>query len=469
MSTRYDIAIIGGGPAGLTAARFANRLGKRVVLIEANRLGGDCTWTGCVPSKALLHAANLAHAVRQASHLGIHAAEPTVDFPAVMRRIRDVIQQLYAAESPDMLRAEGIDVIEAHAEFLDQRTVVANDHEITAKFFLICTGASPLIPPIPGLAHAPYLTYESFWQLERLPDRLIIVGGGPIGCELAQAGQRLGSSVTLLEALDRILPNDDPDASALVAASLAADGVDVRVASPVESAQVDNSGAITVTSAGAGIMGDNLLVAVGRRPNVAGLGLDAAGIAHDPRGITVNEHLRTSVKHVYAAGDCTGGFQFTHYAGFQAALAVRNALFPGNSNARPPHVPWAIFTDPEVAQAGYTEQQARNRFGSSLQVATLPLAQVDRAVLDGRETGFIKVMHRPNGAVVGATVVGQRAGEVIPEWALAVQRRMKLSDVATTMHVYPSMNMGNQQLAWESHLRGLTGGVRVKLLRWFSR
>ncbi len=459
MASRYDLIIIGAGSAGLTAARFAARLGKRVALIEANRVGGDCTWTGCVPSKALLHAAKVAHTIRTASRYGIVTGEPTMDFPAVMARIRAVIEQIYARESPETLRAEGIDVIESRAEFQDAHTVVAGPRRITARFFLICAGATPFIPPIPGLADTPYLTYETFWRLTTLPSRLTVIGGGPIGCELAQACQRLGAQVTLIEALDRILPNDEPEAATAVAESLRRDGVDLRLSAPAQSAESIAGDA----DAGA------ILVAVGRRANVADLDLDAAGIAHDGRGIAVDDYLRTSVRNIYAAGDCAGGYQFTHYAGYQGAMAVRNALLPGRSRARPERIPWATFTDPEVAHAGYTEEQARRRLGGKARVATLPMSQVDRAVTDGATEGFIKVVHRPNGAVLGATVVGQRAAEVIQEWAIAVDRGLKFGDLVKTLHTYPSLATGSQQLAWETSLAGLTGGFRGRLVRWLSR
>ena len=470
VATHYDLTIIGGGSAGLTAARFANRLGKRVALIEANRLGGDCTWTGCVPSKALLHAANLAHAVRNADQLGIAVAEPPVDFAAVMARIQAVIQHIYADETPNTLRSAGIDVIEARAEFLDSHTVVAGGQQVRSKIFLICTGASPFVPPIPGLNDTPYLTYESFWEQPSLPARLIVIGGGPIGCELAQACQRLGSQVMLVEALDRILPNDDPQAADLVASALVADGIDLRLSTAVESVRHSDGGRrVTVTAGGCDIAGDALLVAAGRRANIAGLGLENAGVAHTDRGVTVNDYLRTNIKNIYAAGDCAGGFQFTHYAGFQAAMAVRNALLPGASRARPEHVPWATFTDPEVAQTGQTEEQARQRHGDKVQVFTRRFTQIDRAVIEGAGGGFIKVVSHNNGKMLGATVVGPRAADVIQEWTTAIDRKLRISDVIKTMHVYPTVGMGNQQLAWEAYLSSLTSGWRGRLLRWLSR
>lgn len=465
----YDLAIIGAGSAGLTAARFAARLERRIALIEANRVGGDCTWTGCVPSKALLHAARVAHTIRNGGAYGIHAGEPEVDFPSVMARIRRVIEDIYAAESPDALRAEGIDVIEERAQFEDAHTVVVNGRRITARYFLICTGASPLGPPIPGLPETPYLTYENFWRLESLPPRLIVVGGGPIGCELAQACQRLGSQVALVEALDRILPNDEPEAAQMVAYALRRDGVDLRVGAPVESVSSNEAGGITVRAGGEDVHGDGILVAVGRRANLDELDLENAGVAYTGAGITVDDYLRTSVKNIYAAGDCVGGFQFTHYAGYQGAMAVRNMLLPGRSRARPAYPPWATFTDPEVAHTGYTEEQARQRFGDKARVSTLSMASVDRAVTDDATDGFIKVVYRDNGAVLGATVVGKQAAEALSVWSIATARGLKMRHVAQVMQAYPSLAVGNQHIAWESYLDGLTRGIAGHVLRWLSR
>ena len=469
MAADYDLAIIGAGSAGLTAARFAARLGRRVALIEANRVGGDCTWTGCVPSKALLHAASVAHTIRAGGTYGVQASEPEVDFARVMGRVRRVIEQIYSAESPDVLSGEGIDVVEGKARFEDAHSVSVGNRSISAKHFLICTGASPFVPPIPGLAETPYLTYESFWELEELPARLIVIGGGPIGCELAQACQRLGSRVTLVEALDRLLPNDDPEAAQIVADALARDGVDLRLGAPVESVSTNESGSITVTAGGEEVVGDRILVAVGRRPNVDGMGLDKAGVEHSTAGITVDNYLRTNARNIYAAGDCIGGFQFAHYAGYQGAMAVRNVLLPGRSKARPAHPPWATFTDPEVAHVGYTEEQARERYGDAVRTATLPMGSIDRAVTDGAAAGFIKVVHRHKGTVLGATVVGRNAAEALQGWAVAFERGLSMGEVARAMQAYPSLGTGNQQVAWDAYLDRLTSGFTGRALRWLAR
>ena len=470
MPVQYDIAVIGAGSAGLTAARFAARLGKRVALIEANRVGGDCTWTGCVPSKALLHAAKVAHTVRNANRYGISARDQQVDFAAVMCRVKSAVKEVYDHESPDALRSEGIEVLKGRAQFQDARTLVVDQQEVSARRFLICTGAAPFVPDIPGLGDTPYLTYETFWDLRTLPDRLVIIGGGPIGCELAQACQRLGSHVTLVEAMDRLLPNDEPEASRIVAQALRRDGVDLRLSAAVESVERSAHGAcVLVAAGGKTIKGDALLVAVGRRARVDGLGLERAGIEHSSRGITIDDHLRTSAKHVYAAGDCAGGYQFTHYAGFQGAMAVRNMLLPGRSRGRPQHPPWATFTDPEVAHTGYTEEQARQQFGDKVRVSMLPMAQVDRAVSEDSTEGFIKVVRRSNGETLGATVVGPRAAETLQAWTLAGDNGLKMADVARTMQAYPSLATGNQQLAWDVYLESLTTGLTGRAVRWLSR
>lgn len=469
MPAQYDIAIIGAGSAGLTAARFAARLGKRVALIEASRVGGDCTWTGCVPSKALLHAARVAHTVRGAGQYGTTVRDQQVDFAAVMCWVQRAVKEVYAQEMPETLRAEGIETLKGHAEFQDARTLAVGQQELSARRFLICTGAAPFIPPIPGLDDTPYLTYETFWNLDTLPDRLVVIGGGPIGCELAQACQRLGSRVTLVEAADRALPNDEPEASQAVAQALRQDGIDLRLSSPVESVGRSVHGTSVVVSVGGGTLkSDALLVAVGRRARVYGLGLERAGIEHSPMGITVDDYLRTSVKHIYAAGDCAGGYQFTHYAGFQGAIAVRNMLLPGRSQGRPQHPPWATFTDPEVAHIGYTEAQARRRFGDKVRVSCQPMAYVDRAVTEDNTEGFIKVVRRSNGEAIGATVVGQRAAETLQAWTLARDNGLKMADVARTMQAYPSLATGNQQVAWEAYLDALTTGFTGRVVRWLS-
>ena len=363
MNDPYDLVIVGAGSGGLSAAAFAAQLGVRVALVEKHRIGGDCTWTGCVPSKTLLKTAKVAHEMRTADRYGLSAAEPRVDLKAVMAHVRDVIGEIAKEESPEALRAEGIEVVLGEARFVDPHTLVAGDTTLAARRFLIATGAHPFVPPIRGLDDVDYLTYETVWDLETLPRHLLIVGGGPIGCEIAQAFRRLGAEVTLLASRDRLLPRDDPQASRVLAKVFEEEGIRVLFEARVELVWKDEAATadgIHVGEGGNGLVGDALLLATGRRPTVTGLDLDKAGVLYSEQGIQVDDNLRTSQQHIYAAGDCTGGLQFTHYAGWQAVMAVRNALLPGASKGVTEQVPWTTFTDPEVAHIGLTEYRHGN-------------------------------------------------------------------------------------------------------------
>ena len=474
MRTEYDLLIIGGGSAGLTAADFAVRLGLKVALVEKSRLGGDCTWTGCVPSKTLLRIAQMAHEVRTAPQSGIATGPPEVDFPAVMSKLRDVIDGIARAESTEVLRSQGIDVFLGEARFLDPHTIATADLELKSRRILIATGAGPLIPPIPGLDQVGYLTYETIWDLATLPEHLLVVGGGPIGCELAQAFRRLGSRVSLVEATPRILLQDEPEVSSLILDELANEGVEFHLDAPVEKVEkieknVQDSSGIQLTTSQGPLSGDALLLAVGRRARLSGLELERAGVDYGPTGIRVDRSLRTSQRHIYAAGDCLGGFQFTHYAGWQGFMAVRNALLPGSTRAVLDRVPWTTFTDPEFAHVGLTEQQARDRYGHRIEVTNWPMAQVDRALTDGASTGFIKLVHQPNGKLLGATIVSRRAGEIIQEWTLALDQGRKVGALADSIHVYPTYSMANMQVSSQLRVAGLLSGASGRIIRKLVR
>ncbi|MDE2779447.1 MAG: NAD(P)/FAD-dependent oxidoreductase [Chloroflexota bacterium] len=464
----YDFVVIGGGSAGLTAARFAARLGKRVAIVEGGRLGGDCTWTGCVPSKALLRAARAAHDVRTAHLFGIEAGDPRTQWPAVMSRVRSVINQLYASESPSALEAEGIDTYWGLASFIDPHRITAGDAVIEGKRFLLATGARPSVPPIPGLDRTNYVTYESIWDLEALPGELLIVGGGPIGCELAQAFRRLGSRVTVLESAGRILGNAEPEVSDLLTRVLVAEGVEVKLGVSIDAVS-STEGRPAVRVPGQEWTADTLLMATGRAPSIATLGLDNAGVEWTARGIEVDGALRTSQKHIYAAGDCTGGAQFTHYAGWQGFMAARNALLPGRARGLLHTVPWGLFTEPEVAQSGLTEAEARTRHGDSVRVTLWPLETSDRPVIDSGEAGFIKLVATKRGRLLGVTIVGARAGEMVQEWAMAIRNRARLSDLALSPHIYPTYSMSTQQLAADAAVTGLLSGLSGRVILALSR
>lgn len=468
MNDSYDLVIIGGGSAGLTAAGFAVQLGARVALVEKNRIGGDCTWTGCVPSKTLLKAAKVAYEMRTADSYGLAPVEPEVDLKSVMAHVRAVVAEVYHEESPDALRADGIDVFLGAARFLDPHALAAGQITLTARHVLIATGAHPFIPPIAGLEGVEYLTYESIWDLEVLPRDLLVVGAGPIGCEMAQTFRRLGAEVTLVVSRARLLPRDEPDASHVLGEVFEVEGIDLRYNARAERAWQDESG-IHLVAGGDELVGDVLLVAAGRRPNVDGLDLERAGVTYSAKGIQVDEHLRTSQRHIYAAGDCIGSHQFTHYAGWQAFMAVRNALLPGASQGVTDRVPWTTFTDPEVAHIGLTEEQARKKFGDAVMTCWWPMETVDRARAEGDTAGFIKLVHKKDGTLLGATIVARRAGEMIHEWIVALDRGLKVGDLANAIHVYPTYSTASMQAAAAIRVEQLLSGTSGRIVRGLAR
>ena len=461
----FDIVIIGAGSGGLTAAAFAARLGAKTALIEKAHIGGDCTWTGCVPSKAMLRAARVAHEIRTAARYGIDTNPPVIDMRGIRDYVRSAISDVYQHETPEALQQAGIDVIIGRAQFLDPHTVQVERRRIRGSVFLITTGGHALIPPIGGLERVRYLTYEKLFESDRLPATLAIIGSGPIGMEMAQAYQRLGTQVTITG--ERILPRDEPEARETMRKVFEREGVRF-VFGRAKTVRQDGNQTVTSTTAGE-IRTEMLLLAAGRRPAVSGLDLEKAGVDYSAAGIRVDNRLRTSVKHIYAAGDVVGGYQFTHLAGWQAFQAVRNALLPGNASGFAADVPWVTYTDPEVAHTGLTEEQARQRFGGGIGVHTRPMSMVDRAVCENDRDGFIKIVTKRNGAIVGATMVASRAGEAISEMVFAVAKGWRLTDIAGTIHPYPTYSTAIQQLAAETTHKQILSGIRGRLLRAVSR
>ena len=452
----------------MTAARFAARLGRTVAIIEASRVGGDCTWTGCVPSKALIRAARACHETREARRFGISATEPQVNFPEVMARIRAVIEEIYTPESPEALQDDGIATYLSPASFLDPHHVLARDTTIGFKRLLIATGARPSLPPMGDLEHVNFLTYETIWNLETLPEHLLVIGGGAIGCELAQAFRRLGAKVALLEGADRILGQAEPEVSELMFRVLVSEGIELKTNIAVDSIS-ESPAQIRVTSGADSWQGDQLLVTTGRLPHVQGMNLEGVGIAHSSQGITVDRFLRTSRRHIYAAGDCVGGPQFTHYAGWQGFMAARNALLPGRVQAKPDVTPWATFTDPEIAHAGLTESQAGEIYGDSVRTSNWPMTKVDRAVIDGSREGFIKAVTDGKGHILGVTLIGPRAGEMVHQWTLAMNQGLKLGDLANSLHVYPAYSISTMQMAAEDRVSRLLSGPTGKVINAWQR
>ena len=439
-----DICVIGAGAAGLSVAAGAVQMGARVVLIEAGEMGGDCLNSGCVPSKALLAAAHKAHQTAQ-SAFGVAGHDPAPDFAAAKDHLRSVIARIAPVDSQARFEGLGVRVIRARARFRSPTTLTAGDHVITARRFVIATGSRPAVPSVPGLGDVPYLTNETLFDLSARPDHLIIIGGGPIGIEMAQAHRRLGSAVTVVEAA-RALGRDDPEAVALVLARLRAEGVTIHEGAAV-TAVSGQAGAVRVdTAQGQSVAGTHLLIAIGRQPVVDGLGLDLAGVDHGPGGIAVDAGLRSSNRRIFAIGDVTGGAQFTHVAGYQAGVIVRSMLFGLRARGRADHIPRVTYTDPELAQVGLTEAEARKIHGARLTIVRADFAHNDRAIATGQAQGFAKVMV-VRGRPVGAVIVGPQAGELIQVWALALAARLKISAVAGMISPYPTLGEINKRVA----------------------
>lgn len=470
---RYNLVVIGGGTGGLVAAVGAAGLGAKVALVERRRLGGDCLNTGCVPSKALLRCARVAANARRAGDFGIRVGgEPEVDFPAVMERMRRIRAEIAVHDSAERLRDHGVDVFFGEASFAGPAAVAVGHHTLAFHRAIVATGARPAEPPVEGLAETGFLTSETVFSLSGLPVRLAVVGGGPVGCEIAQAFARFGSRVTVVEMTDRLLPNDDPDASAAVAEALRRDGIDVATGCTVERVEpVAGAKRLHLEGEeGRGVVEvDEIFVATGRAPNVEGLGLEAAGIGSgDGRGIEVDDRLRTANPRVYAIGDVLPGPRFTHLSDAQARLALRNALFPGSEKASALTIPWCTYTDPEVAQAGHTSASAAEA-GIEIRTLTRPLGEVDRAVLDGETAGFARVHLEEGGdAIVGATMVARHAGEMISEMTLAIAAGVGLEAVGDAIHPYPTQAEAWKQLGDEYRRSRLTRLVRKAFELWFS-
>ncbi|MEM9169470.1 MAG: FAD-dependent oxidoreductase [Pseudomonadota bacterium] len=445
-----DVCVIGAGSAGLSFAAGAAMLDRKVVLIEKGEMGGDCLNYGCVPSKALLAAGKAAHVARTAEKFGVSAGPVDVDFAAVMEHVAGVIASIAPHDSQERFEGLGVTVIRAPARFVSRTVVEAGGRKIRAKRFIVATGSAPFVPPIEGLADAPYFTNETLFANRERPDHLVIIGGGPIGVEMAQAHRRLGSAVTIVT-MGTILPADDPEAVAVVRAALIAEGVAIR--ENARARRVDhapaNGGAerLSVTlDDGARIDGSHLLVAVGRRASVDGLGLEEAGVAFDEKGVKTDDRLRTTAKGIYAIGDAAGGPQFTHLAGDHAATLVRSILFKTPAKRNDAAVPHVTYCDPEIAAVGLSEARAREQF-ADVKPARFDYAENDRARAERRTEGFVKIITRKNGAILGAVVVGAGAGELLAPWVDAVATGRKVKDYTAYMAPYPTLSELNKRVA----------------------
>ena len=462
-----DIIIIGAGSGGLSVAAGAAQMGARTILIEAHLMGGDCLNFGCVPSKALLAAGKLAHAPHISGQFGIRLGAADVDFAAVKAHVASVIAAIEPNDSVERFEGFGVDVIKGRASFTGPDSVEVNGRRLTAKRFVIATGSRAFIPPIDGLDQLPYLTNETIFPLTDQPAHLLVVGGGPIGIEMAQAHRRLGCAVTVIER-ESILPKDDPDMVDIVRAALTAEGVVLREQTSIVRAEGAAGDITLITQNGERISGSHVLVATGRAPNVSGLGLEAAGVAFSPRGIEVDARRRTSNKRIYAIGDCRQGPQFTHAAGYEAGIIIQNILFRLPAKVNYAALPWVTYTDPELAQVGLTEAQARAAHGDKLQVLHWSYAENDRAQAERRTEGRVKVMVA-GGRPVGATIVGLQAGELIQPWGLAISAGLKLRAMTGVIAPYPTLGEVNKRAAGSAFTDKLFSPTTQRVVRFLLR
>ena len=462
---RYHLVVVGGGTAGLVSAMGAAGLGARVALVEREMLGGDCLVTGCVPSKAILRSARAAADARRAEAVGVRVAGVEADFAAVMRRMRERRADISPHDSAARLRSAGVDVYFGDGRFTSTSTLEVGGRTLRFKRAVIATGGRPAIPPIPGLTAVPYLTNETIFALNERPRRLAVIGAGPIGCELAQAFARLGSAVTLIDQAAQVLPQEDPDAAAIVATALAADGVSLVLQAGVTEIGHGSDRIVVQLDRGAReIECDQLLVAVGRTPNIERLDLPAAAVAADKAGVTVDDRLRTTNPRVFAAGDVCSPFKFTHAADAAARIVIQNALFFGRSRVSALVIPRCTYTHPELAHVGLSAEAARRQGG--VETVTVPLDEVDRAVVDEERDGFVRVHHN-RGRMLGCTVVAPRAGDVIGLAAYALRRGASLDDLGATIFPYPTTTNAFRTAADAYRRTRLTPRVRAWLQRYF--
>ncbi len=462
-----DILVIGAGSGGLSVAAGASQMGADTVLVEKGKMGGDCLNYGCVPSKALLAAAHVAQTARDGWPFGVETDEVKVDFAQVHNHVHEVIAAIAPNDSVERFEGLGVRVIKAAARFIGPRRVQAGELEIRARRVVIATGSRAAAPPVPGLENVPYLTNETLFDNRTLPAHLIVIGGGPIGMEMAQAHRRLGSRVTVLEMFSA-LGKDDPELAAMVLERLRAEGLEIRENVQIQRVERDGEGVAVVLEDGQRLGGSHLLVAAGRRPNVEGLDLEQGGIAYTPKGITVDAGLRTSDAKVYAIGDVAGGPQFTHVAGYHAGIVIRNALFRLPAKVDYKALPWVTYTDPELAHVGLTEAQARDK-NAKVQILRWGFDENDRAQAERATEGRVKVVLDGKGKVLGATIAGRHAGELLQPWILAISQGLKIGALANLIAPYPTLGEVNKRAGGSYYTPKLFSDLTRRIVRFLGR
>ena len=463
-----DLCVVGGGSGGLAVAAGAAQLGAAVVLIERGEMGGDCLNFGCIPSKSLIASSRLAAAWRRGPALGIECQPPRVDLGAIADSVAGVVAAIAPNDSVERFERLGVTVLRGEARFTGPRTLSVNGSEIRPRRFVIATGSSPAIPPIPGLAQLPYLTNETIFSNRELPAHLIVVGGGPIGIEMAQAYHRLGARVTVLD-LGPLLPRDDPEMVRRLSEQLSGEGIELRPHVAITAAARENGGLTIRLADGEGIIGSHILVATGRQPTVEALNLSAAGIAANPHGVIVDARLRTTNRKAFALGDVAGGPQFTHVALYQAGVVIRNALFRLPAKVDYRALPWVTYTDPELAQVGLTEAAARQQFEDGIRVVSWPFAENDRAHTERDTIGLTKIVTRQNGRILGASILGAGAGDLIMPWGLAISQQLKIGALANLIVPYPTRGEAGKRAAAAFYTPALFSPRTRRIVRFLAQ
>ena len=470
MGYDFDVVVIGGGAAGLVASKFAAGVGKRVALIERSKLGGECTLYGCVPSKTLIRTAKVLNQMNHAGDVGLDGCRALpVPGEAVLARVRRVVERVHEGHRPEVIERLGIHLIMGNPRFLDNHRIEVDGRLLSAASFVLCTGSSPSVPPISGIETIPYLTNKTLFDMERLPRSVIVLGGGPIGIEMAQAFNYLGVRVTVLELAERILTKEDEELSDLLVRWLAGIGLVIRTGTRVRGlARKDDAIELTVedgTGRQDSVRGDAILVAVGRKANVDTLDLEAAGVEYSPKGIKIDQKLRTTARNIYACGDVAGPYQFSHMAEYQARIAAQNALFPLRRSADYRHYVWCTFTDPEFAHAGLTESEARERYGNNVRVYRWEFGDIDRAKTEADEFGMAKFICDRSYRLIGAHILGPRAGDLIHEAQIIKTLGVPFHKLDSVIHVYPTFSEVTKQPSKVSHIDKLRKSLLVRVAR----
>jgi len=468
---KTGICVIGAGSGGLSVAAGASQMGVDVVLVEKGKMGGDCLNYGCVPSKALLAAGKQAHAMRHGTAFGIDAVEPTINHQAVYDHVQDVIGAIAPNDSVERFEGLGVNVVRGAGYFVDHQTLAVGDTRIKARRFVVATGSRASVPPIPGLDDVPYHTNETIFSAEKFPSRLIIIGGGPIGCEMAQAHRHLAAEVTILE-LFTIMPKDDPELVDVVRRALVRDGVELREGVSILRVENSPAGIAVIIKTGEQeerIEGTDLLLATGRTANVSDLSLDVAGVSYSTKGIDVDRRLRTTNRKIFAIGDCAGGPQFTHVAGYHAGIVIRNVLFRLPAKVDHRVVPWVTYTSPELAQVGMTEAEARKVHGGDIRILRWPFFDNDRAQTQRQTDGLIKAIVTRKGHILGVGIAGTNAGELIQTWVLAMTQKAKIGTVASMIAPYPTLGEISKRAAGSFYTPRLFSERTKSIVRFLAR